>query len=155
MWCPICVPYIYPKFPMYVSVCNHRVSHHKMVSLSQLSLILMSGDVAANPGPLRFGFAICRSIGNKGPLLADEVKSGRYDVFGLIKTLIKPHDTPFFLQVLTPDDFSLVHTSRANKSGGGVRFFIKKHLNPKTLIVLQIFHPLSIIPFLYHSMDAA
>ena len=62
------------------------------------------------------------------------------------------NETPLFLQELTPDDFYLGHTSRATKSGGGVGFFIKKHLNSKTLIVFQIFHPLSSIPFLCHSM---
>ena len=152
---PHLCPHIYPRFPMYVFVCNHRVSYHKMVSLSQLSLILLSGDVAVNPGLLIFGFANCHYIRNKSPLLADEVKSGGYDVFGLTETHIKAHDTPFFLQEFAPDDFSLVHTSRANKKVVVVLgFSLKKHLNPKTLIVLQIFHPLSIIPFLYHSMDA-
>ena len=95
-------PHIYPKFPMYVFVCNHRVSYHKMVSLRQLSLILLSGDVAVNPGPLSFGFANCRSIRNKGPLLADEVNSGRYDVFGLTETHIKAHDTTFFSSRVDP-----------------------------------------------------
>ena len=143
-------PHIYPRFPMYDFVCNHRVSYRKMVFLGQLSWILWSGDVAVNPGPLSFGFANCRSIRNKGPLLADEVNSGRYDVFGLTETHIKAHDTTFFLQGLNPDGFSLVHNSRLNKSGGGVGFFIKKHLTPRTLIVLQIFYPLNIILFLYH-----
>ena len=83
---PHLYPHIYPSFPMYVFVCNHRVSHHKMVSLSQLSLILLSGDMA-----VRFGFANCRSIRNKGPLLADEVKSGGFDVFGLTETHMTHH----------------------------------------------------------------
>ena len=104
-----------------------------MVSLGQLSLILLSGDVAVNPGPLSFGFANCHSIKNKGLLSADEVNSGRYDFFGLTETHIKAHDTTFFLQVLTPDGFSLVHTSRSNKSGGGVGFFIKKTFESKNI----------------------
>ena len=110
--------------------------------------------MAVNPGPLRFDFSNCLCIRNKGPLFANEVKSCGYNVFGLTETHIKAHDTPFFLQEITLDDFLLVHTSRANKSGGGVGFSLKKYLNPKTLIMLQIFHYLSIIPFLYHSMDA-
>ena len=126
-----------------------------MISFGQLSLILLSGDVAVNPGPLSFGFANCRSIRNKGPLLADEVNSGRYDVFGLTETHIKAHDTTFFLQELTPDGFSLVHTARSNKSCGCVGFFIKKHLNPRTLIVFQIFNPLNIILFLCRVTDIA
>ena len=104
-----------------------------MVSLGQLSLILLSGNVAVNLGSLSFSFANCRSIRNKGPLLADEVNSGRFDVFGLTETHIKAHDTTFFLQELTPDGFSLVHTPRSNKSGGGVGFFIKKAFESKNI----------------------
>ena len=55
-----------------------------------------------------------------------QVNSGRYDVFGLTETHIKAHDTTFFLRELSPNGFSLVHTSRLNKSGGDVGFFIKK-----------------------------
>ena len=82
---------------MHVCMYNHRVSYHKMVSLSQLSLILFSGDVAVNPGPLRLRFANCCSIRNKDFLLAEEVKNGGYNVFGLTETHIKAPDTPFFL----------------------------------------------------------
>ena len=49
------------------------------------------------------------------------------------ETHIKAHDTTFFLQELTPDGFSLVHTPRLNKSGGGVRFFIKKAFESKNI----------------------
>ena len=81
---------------MHVIMYNHRVSYCRMVSLSQLSLIL-SGDVAVNPGQLRLGFANCHSIRTKDPLLADEVKNLEYDIFGLTETHIKAHGTPFFL----------------------------------------------------------
>ena len=138
---------------MHVCMYNHRVSYRKMVSLSQLSLILLFGDVAVNPGPLRLGFANCHSIRNKGRLLAEEVKNCGYDVFGLTETHIKAHDTPFFLQELTPEDFTLVYTPRVNKNGGGVGFFVEKHLNPKILIVIQIHHLLNIKAYLYHFMD--
>ena len=104
---------------MHVFMYNHRVSYSRAVSLSQLSLILLSVDVAVNPGPLKLCFANCHSIRNKSPLLAEEVKSGRYNVFGLTETHIKAHDTP----ELSPGDFILVHTPRVNKSGGGVGFF--------------------------------
>ena len=128
---PHSCPHIYPRFPMHVSMYNRRVSSHRMVSLSQLSLIFLSGDVAVNPGPLRLGFANCCSIRNKGLLLAQDVKNCGYDVFGLTETDIKAHDTPFFLKELTPEDFTLVHTPRVNRSSGRVSFFIKKYLNPK------------------------
>ena len=80
-----------------------------------VALVLLSGDVALNPGPLKFGFANCRSIRNKGPILCDEIQTGNFDVFGLTETHIKALDTPSFLNELTPEDFSLVHTNRENK----------------------------------------
>ena len=90
-------------------------------------------NVALNPGPLMFGFANCRSIRNKGPILCEEVKTGNFDVFGLTETHIKALDTPSMLNELTPEDFSLVHTSRENKHGGGVGFFIKSALDFKSI----------------------
>ena len=42
-------------------------------------------------------------------------------------------DTPSFLNVLTPEDFSFVHTSRQSKCGGGVGHFIKSGLDFKTI----------------------
>ena len=94
---------------------------------------LLSGNVALNPGPIKFGFANCRPIRNKGPTLCEEVKTGNFDVFGLTETHIKALDTPSFLNELTPEDFSLVHTNRENKRGGGVGFFIKSALDFKTI----------------------
>ena len=127
-------PHIYPRFSFYIFVSNRRVSFPKRVSLGQLSLVLLSGDVAVNPGPIRFGFANCRSIRNKGPLLQDEVNSGGFDVFGLTETHIKLHDSKRFLQELTPDGFSLFHIPRSNKSGGGVGFFIKNTFETKDIV---------------------
>ena len=74
---------------MHVFIYNHRVLYCRMVYLSQLCLILLSGYVAVNPGPLRLGFTNCCSIRNKGPLLAAEVKSGGYYVF--VKKEQLPH----------------------------------------------------------------
>ena len=111
------------------------------MSFRQLALVLLSGDITLNPGPMKFGFANCWSIRNKGPTLCKEVKTGNFDVFGLTETHIKALDTPSFLNKLTPEDFFLVHTNRENKHGGGVGFFIKSALDFKTI------HSLSSPPF--------
>ena len=50
-----------------------------------------------------------------------------------LRPILKTLDTPSFLNELTPEDFSLVHTNRENKSGGSVGFFIKSALNFKTI----------------------
>ena len=121
------------KSILFIYVRTHRVTFCEKESLRQLALVLLSGDVALNPGPLKFGFANCRSIRNKGPILCDEIQTGNFDVFGLTETHIKALDTPSFLNELTPEDFSLVHTNRENKHGGGVGFFIKSALDFKTI----------------------
>ena len=65
------------------SVKSHRVTFCEKASFRQFALVLLSGDVALNPGPMKFGFTNCRSIRNKGPTLCEEVKTGNFDVFGL------------------------------------------------------------------------
>ena len=102
------------KSILFICVRTHRVTFCEKASLRQLALVLLSGDVALNPGPLKFGFANCRSIRNKGPILCDEIQTGNFDVFGPTETHIKALDTPSFLNELTPEDFSLVHTNREN-----------------------------------------
>ena len=85
------------KSILFIYVKSHRVTFCEKVSFRQLALVLLSGDVALNPGPMKFGFANCRSIRNKGPTLCEEVKTGNFDVFGLTETHIKALDTPSFL----------------------------------------------------------
>ena len=53
--------------------------------------------------------------------------------FGLTDIHIKALDTPSFLNELTPKEFSVVHTSRVHKCGGGVDFLIKTALDFKTI----------------------
>ena len=121
------------KSILFIYVKTQRVTFREKASFRQFALVLLSGDVALNPGPLKFEFANCWSIKNKGPILCDEVKTGNFDAFGLTETHIKAVDTPSFLHELTPDDFSLVHTSGINKCGGSVGFFIKTALDFKTV----------------------
>ena len=121
------------KSILFIYVRTHIVTFCEKASFRQLALVLLSGDVALNPGPLKFGFANCRSIRNKGPILCEEIKTRNFDVFGLTETYITALDTPSFLNELTPEDFSLVHTCRQNKCGGGVGYFIKSALDFKTI----------------------
>ena len=121
------------KSILFIYVKSHRVTFCEKAFFRQLALALLSGDVALNPGPMKFGFANCQSIRNNAPTLCEEVKTGNFDVFGLTETHIKALDTPSFLNELTPEDFSLVHTNRENKCGGSVGFFIKSALDFKTI----------------------
>ena len=92
------------KSILFIYVKSHRVTFCEKASFRQLALVLLSGDVALNPRPMKFGFTNCRSIRNKGPILCEEVKTGNFDVFGLTETHIKTLDTPSFLNELTPED---------------------------------------------------
>ena len=112
------------KSILFIYVKSHRVIFCEEASFRQLALVLLLGDVALYPGPMKFGFANCRSIRNKGSTLCKEGNTGNFDVFGLTETHIKALDRPSFLNELTPEDFSLVHTNRENIHGGGVGFFI-------------------------------
>jgi len=90
------------------------------------ALLLLSGDIEVNPGPVQFGFGNVRSIRNKGPAVADLVTSANIDIFGITETHIRSNDTPSFLSDLTPDGYTLFHIPRLGKTGGGVGFLIKK-----------------------------
>ena len=50
------------KSILFIYVKSHRVTFCKKASFRQLALVLLLGDVALNPGPMKFGFANCRSI---------------------------------------------------------------------------------------------
>ena len=101
------------KSILFIYVKSHRVTFCEKASFRQLALV--------------------RTWANEVWTLCEEVKTGNFDVFGLTETHIKALDTPSFLNELTPEDFSLVHTNRENKCGGGVGFFIKSALDFKTI----------------------
>ena len=96
-------------------------------------LLLLSGDVELNPGPVNFGFTNCRSLRNKGPLMTNLLNSGAYDLFGLTETHIKPSDTAGHLSSLHPDHYKLIHTPRQGKGGGGVGFLVRKEFECEKL----------------------
>ena len=58
-----------------------------------LILLLLSGDIALNPGPINFGFVNYRSIRNKGPLNGDTIVSNNLDILGLAETQISDTDS--------------------------------------------------------------
>ena len=45
------------KSILFIYVKSHRVTFCEKASFRQLALVLLSGDVALNPGPMKFGFA--------------------------------------------------------------------------------------------------
>ena len=116
------------KSILFIYVRTHRVTFCEKASFRQLALVLLSGDVALNPGPLKFGFANCRSIRNKGPILCDEIQTGNFDVFGLTETHIKALDTPSFLCQLTCQSADIM----SSLCGVGVRVHVNNFFSKTT-----------------------
>ena len=77
-----------------------------------LILLLLSGDIALNPGPVNFGFVNCCSIRNKGPLICDTIVSNNLDILALAETHIHISDTDSLLKSVTPPGFQLTHRPR-------------------------------------------
>jgi len=112
---------------------NHTLSRYSPLSFPTIAncsklftLLLLSGDVALNPGPINFGFTNCRSIRNKHAVVADFVSSNSINILGLTETHIRSYDTASFLSELTPPNFTLFQVPRPVKLGGGVGFLIEK-----------------------------
>ena len=95
-----------------------------------LLLLLLCGNVVANPGPTNFGFVNCRSIHNKGPLLHDLIKRSDLDILGLVETHIRPTDTDGLLNSLTPLNYNLIQKPRCTGLGVGVGFLCRKSFCP-------------------------
>ena len=86
--------------------------------------------MSLNPGPLTLGVLNARSIGNKGPLLANTVASNDLDFLCLTETHIRPFDSDSFLPSITPPGFIFPQRSRSSGIGGGVGFFIRSSYRP-------------------------
>ena len=127
----------------YSSSCHVFPPNVKQSGL--MLLILMCGDVAMNPGPVMLGSVNARSIGNKGPLLADAIVSHAFDFLCLTETHIRTTDSDSFLHFLTPDGFSLIHRPHSSGIGGTVGFFIRVGFFNIARWIPQIIAPLKIL----------
>ena len=70
---------------------------HGNVKLFQLlTILILAGDVAVNPGPITMGHVNCRSWRNKGPLVSDWIEENHCDIVGRTETHLKATDTAQF-----------------------------------------------------------
>ena len=91
-----------------------------------LILLLLSGDIALNPGPINFGFVNCCSIRNNGLLIGDTIVSNNPDILAFAETHIHISDTDSLLKSITPG-FQLTHWPWTT-GGGGLGFLSRKDL---------------------------
>ena len=121
---PICSSLL-PSFnslPVAFICCSWKVLtiHCRPTELDfkAVSLLLLAGDVALNPGPttqlhdLRIGSINVRSAREKGPLLHDLIISKSLDILAVTETWFRANDTSAFLSDLTPPGFSFLHVPR-------------------------------------------
>ena len=87
-------------------------------------LLMLSGDIALNPGPVNLSFVNSRFIGNKGTLIGDTIVSNSLDILALAETQIQISDTESLLKSVTPPGFQL--TCRLTGRGGSVGFLTRK-----------------------------
>ena len=107
-----------------------------------LLLLLLCGDVAANPDPTNFGFVDYRSIRNKGPLLHDLIQRSDLGILGLVETHIRPTGTDGLLNFLT--NYNLIQKPRCTGLGGGVGFLCRKSFSP-SIVSSPVFRSFKII----------
>ena len=109
-------------------------------------LLLLSGDVALNPGPentstsLSFASLNIRSASsitdelNKPIILQEFISDHSLEILSLTETWLSTDTPPSILHSLTPDNFSLIHNPRIGRTGGGTaviyRSFLKATVVP-------------------------
>ena len=112
-------------------IFSNKIPAHANVKCL-LILLLLSGDIALNPGPINFGFVNCCAIRNKGPLINDTIVSNNLDILALAETHIHISDTDSLLKSVTPPGFQLIHKPRTTGHSGDVGFLTRKNLPTKT-----------------------
>ena len=134
----------------YCYLGNTKQVSPEMKLKNLLLVLLLSGNVASNPGPTNFGFVTCRSIRNKGPLPHDLIKCSDLDILGLVETHIRPNDTHGLLNSLTPANYNFIQKPRCTGLGGGVGFLCRKTFCP-SIISSPVFRSFEIIILSFRS----
>ena len=96
----------------------HSTAHSSAFEL----ILLLSGDIALNPGPIpthdfRFGFTNIRSIKNKSASLSQLLISHDLDMFGVTETWLTPNETKSLIKDVIPAGYTFHHHSRSKLCG--------------------------------------
>ena len=85
--------------------CSCHKFSYSVKGRGLMLILLLSGDVSLNPGPLTLGVVNTRSVRNKGSLLDDIVASNDLDILCLTETHVCPYDLDSFLRSITPAEY--------------------------------------------------
>ena len=102
-----------------------------------VSLLLLSGNVETNPGPVQqtspetkttFGSFNVRSAVHKAALLHDMISENKLDIMALQETWIPPDAPPAIVDDIAPPGFTAYHVHRPTR-GGGLAIIIRGPLS--------------------------
>ena len=85
--------------------------------MTVISLIVLSGDIQINPGPLQFGYLNCCSAEQKVPLIHDLMKDNSLDVLLLSETWFTTDTPQFVLLDVAPPGYAGHHVVRSTGAG--------------------------------------
>jgi len=109
-------------------------------------LLLLSGDIELNPGPvtatsqlpLKFAQFNPRSVlgsalEDKPSLIQNYVLENSVDILALSETWLKPNSLPATINSITPDGYTCMHVPRPEGRGGGVAFIYRSSFEFRVL----------------------
>src|SRR6267154_1266267 len=111
-------------------------------------LLLLSGDIHSNPGPvslsstLTFSCLNSRSVSSISPLLdkpaflQDFISDHAIDILAVTETWLTPATLPSTLNSLTPLGYSILHSPRPVGKGGGLALIFRSFLKVSSISLL-------------------
>ena len=121
----------------------HRPKPNRRWGDILVSLLLLSGNVETNPGPVQqtspetkttFGSFNVRSAVHKAALLHDMISENKLDIMALQETWIPPDAPPTIADDIAPPGFTAYHVHRPTR-GGGLAIIIRDHFQARPVDV--------------------
>ena len=132
------------NYPLLIPCLRHLKSSSKLriarYRFAILLLLLLSGDIEPNPGPVitssdlifsclnvRSASSITNSL-DKPCLLQEFVTDHSIDLLALTETWFQPDTPPNILNSIVPPNYSIIHAPRLHGKGGGIALVFRSFL---------------------------